>query len=78
MNTISSFNSGRLGLQRALADAGRQAAKIAAAAKPGSDQTENFTKPLVKLMTDKNQAEAAAKIIKTTDELLGSLIDITA
>jgi|GEM_PF-3612390 len=78
MNTISPLDTGRLGLQRALADASRQVAKIAAATGTASDRPSDYTRPLVRLITDRDQAEAAARIIKTTDEILGSLIDIKA
>ncbi len=78
MNTISPFDSGRLGLRRALAAASRQVAKIAATTGTASDRPSDYTRPLLRLIADRNQAEAAARIIKTTDEILGSLIDIKA
>jgi len=78
MNTISPFDTGRLGLRRALADASRQVAKIATTTDAASDRPSDYTRSLLRLIADRNQAEAAARIIKTTDEILGSLIDIKA
>ena len=38
----------------------------------------DFATPLVDAIINRNQAEASAKLVKTVDAMLGSLIDVRA
>ncbi|GAB4300850.1 MAG: hypothetical protein Kow0083_12610 [Methylophaga sp.] len=74
MNSISAFQSGIAGVQNGIQGAVQNANKIARA-----DQlsTEQLTEALVQLDANKQQVEAAAKVIRTSNEMIGSLLDIT-
>ncbi len=78
MSTISTFNIGLAGLQRAQADARQNAAKIVRAGLSGTNSVMELTTPMVKLLSNRIQAQAAAKVIKTADEMLGTVLDIRA
>lgn len=67
------------GIQRAQNGMQRSASNIARTGKLG--QTENskdLTRSLVELNQHKNAAIASMKVLKTADEMLGSLLDVTA
>lgn len=74
MNSISAFQSGIAGVQSGVYGASQNAAQIARA-----DQisTEQLTQALVQLDANKQQVQAAAKVIETSNEMIGTLLDIT-
>jgi DNA-binding phage protein len=74
MNSISAFQSGIAGVQSGIAGASQNASQIARADQLSSEQ---LTQSLVQLDANKRQVEAAAKIIETSNEMVGSLLDIT-
>jgi hypothetical protein len=76
MPTISSLNSGLLGIQRGFEGLRRDAGQIASASVPEPDVS--VVKPLVNLVADRSQASASAKVIKSYDEAIGSLLDVKA
>ncbi len=76
MNTISILNSGLAGLQRAQADARQNATKIVSAGISDTSATMTLSTSMVKLLSDRLQAQAAAKVIKTADEMPGTVLDI--
>ncbi|MCX4193241.1 hypothetical protein [Methylophaga sp. OBS1] len=73
MNSISAFQSGIAGIQNGIYGASQNANQIARA-----DQlsTEQLTQALVQLDANKRQVEAAAKVVETSNEMIGSLLDI--
>jgi len=90
MEINSAFNSGVAGFQAANERAGESASNIAQAqndsaqARSSSTQVETeqavqeakpVTTELVNLRVAEHDAKAAAKVINTADEVLGSLID---
>lgn len=73
MSTIPAFQSGLTGIQKGLDGVNRQAAKIASTdAIKGGD----VTTPLVNMISDKQQVQASAKVLQTTNDMLGSILDI--
>ncbi len=73
MNSISAFQSGLAGVQNGIAGASQNASQIARADQLSSEQ---LTQALVQLDANKRQVEAAAKVIETSNEMIGSLLDI--
>ena len=73
MNSISAFQSGIAGIQNGIYGASQNANQIARA-----DQlsTEQLTQALVQLDANKRQVEAATKVVETSNEMIGSLLDI--
>jgi len=76
MNTISILNIGLAGLQRAQADVRQNATKIVSAGISDTSATMTLSTSMVKLLSDRLQAQAAAIVIKTADEMLGTVLDI--
>ena len=75
MNLINALNTGILGIQRGLAQAQRSAATVASADSMTPDQASDLAEPMIDLMIARNQVEASAKVVKTMDETLGTIID---
>ena len=73
MNSISAFQAGVAGVHSGVNSATQSAADIARA-----DQlsTQQLTEALVQLDASKQQVQAAAKVIETSNEMIGSLLDI--
>ncbi len=78
MNTLPIHAIGYEALQRATYDAQRNARKIAAAVRQETRRPVEMVPPLLGLMQDRQQAQAAARIIKTGDEMMGTLLDVLA
>lgn len=73
MSSISVFQSGIAGVQNGVYGASQNAAQIARADQLSSQQ---LTQSLVQLDANQRQVEAAAKVIETSNEMIGSLLDI--
>lgn len=73
MNSISAFQSGIAGIQNGIYGASQNANQIARADQLSSEQ---LTQALVQLDASKRQVEAAAKVVETSNEMIGSLLDI--
>ncbi|HEY4732362.1 MAG TPA: hypothetical protein VIH66_03870 [Gammaproteobacteria bacterium] len=78
MSLINTLNNGVLGIQRGLADAQRSASTIASANSMTTDHAVDFAEPFVDLMLARTQVKASAQVVKTTDEMLGTIIDVLA
>lgn len=76
MSTIPAFQSGLAGIQSGMQGLNRNAAKIASTESLQSDA--DISQPLVHMISDKHQVQASAKIIETSNEMLGSILDIKA
>jgi flagellar hook protein FlgE len=74
MNSISAFQSGIAGVQSGIYGASQNAAQIARA---DELPTAELTQALVQLDANKQQVQAAAKVIETSNEMIGTLLDIT-
>ena len=73
MSSISAFQSGIAGIQSGMYGAAQSSAKLASA-DPGSN--EQLTKALVELDANARQVEASAKVVKASNEMVGSILDI--
>lgn len=73
MNSISAFQAGIAGVQSGVYGAAQNASQIARADQLSSQQ---LTEALVQLDANKRQVEAATKVIETSNEMIGSLLDI--
>lgn len=78
MSSIPALNSGILGIQRGVNSAQNQAARIASTDTFSNDNPADLAAPLVQLISDQRQVEASAKVVRTIDQMLGSIIDIKA
>ncbi len=78
MEINSAANSGYLGFQRATQQLGVSSEQIAkAATQPeSSDAGTELTRELVKRKVAETSAAASAKVVKSADEVMGTLIDI--
>ena len=78
MQINSALNNALLGIQKGLTEMNKNAAKVASAAAFNSGNTMDIAQPLVDIQTNRLQVEANAKVMKSVDETLGSLLDIKA
>ncbi len=78
MNTIgSAHQTGVLGIRRGMEQIERNSASIASA--EGRDGTrDDLGDSLVGMKEGKLQAQASAKAVQATDEVIGSLLNVTA
>ena len=74
MTGISSINSALNGIHAGTERVQRAAAQIAGAGSAAGD----LATPLVELKVGEFQVKASVQVIKAADQMLGSLIDITA
>ena len=72
MNVSSPLTTGLAALQRAQANARQNAAEIARA----EPATPAQTSAMAGLLSDRQQALAAVEIIKTADDVLGTILDL--
>ena len=70
----SVIHSGLLGVQRGMESASRNSERVIHSFFPDSD--EDPIEPLVALQLDKRQVEASLQVIKTGEELIGTVLDI--
>ena len=78
MQITSALGNALYGIKKGLTEIDKNAAKVAGADTLNSPNAVDIAQPLVELQVNKLQVEASAKVMKSVDETLGSLIDITA
>ncbi|MBL4900010.1 MAG: hypothetical protein JKX76_10290 [Colwellia sp.] len=91
MEIKSAFNSGIQGFQKATEEANQAAENIVAATSIRRDESTinqiptnnekkipDLNQSLVDLKVAEFQAKSSAQVIKTADEVLGTLVDVTA
>ncbi len=81
MGDITTLRAGLLGIQRGQAGLLRDAREIIRANIPGSDPSATESEPdlvkaLVNLASDRNQAAMGAKVIRSFEDTLGTLLDV--
>lgn len=78
MEINGAMNSGITGFQRASSQVDQSAAKLASAAatSTAAESTVNVTDELVSLKVAEQSGLASGEVIKTADEMMGTLIDI--
>ncbi len=72
MSTIPAFQSALTGIQTGMQSLNQNSIKIA-----NAQSTGDLTEPLVNMMSDKLQVQAPSKVIETSSDMIGSLLDIT-
>ena len=78
MNVNAPAQTGLVGIERGLEDFNANAATIASASQAQSNNPTDLAKPLVVMAMDEAQVAASAKAVKTSDQVLGTLLDVTA
>jgi hypothetical protein len=74
MTTIPALQSGLNGYQTGMTSLNNNALKIA---QNVTQQPEDLVEPLVGLLQDKQQVQASIKVIETSNDMLGNLLDIS-
>lgn len=84
MDIGSVVNQGLIGMQNSQASMARSAQQIAQAGtvqqatSPGANTVNDVVEPLVNLKMQSQVFDSSAKVIKTADEAIGTLLDIKA
>lgn len=78
MQITSALGNALYGIKKGLTDMNKNAAKVASADAFNSQNPMDIAQPLVDIQNNRLQVEASAKVMKTVDETIGSLIDIIA
>jgi hypothetical protein len=78
MHITSALGNALYGIQKGLTGMDSNAAKIASADAFNSQNPADIAQPLVDMQSNRLQVEVSAKVMKTMDETIGSLIDIVA
>jgi len=78
MQITSALSSALYGIRKGLTGMDKNAAKIASAETFKSQNTMDIARPLVDMQSDRLQVEASAKVMKTVDETIGTLLDTVA
>jgi len=78
--SIGPMDSGITGINRGMQSFTQNAKQIASATTPTpeKDATGALEKPLVGMISDEKQVAASSKVIKTADEMIGTLLDTMA
>ena len=76
MQISSSLSSALYGIQKGLTGMDKNAAKIASADAFNSQSTTAVARPLIEMQSDRLQVEVSAKVMKTVDDTIGTLLDI--
>jgi hypothetical protein len=75
MSTVSALGSALQGIQTGLRNLDRDAAKIASAEQFTNESAADLAEPLVNLTLDRLQVQLSAKVMKTVDQTIGTLLD---
>jgi hypothetical protein len=75
MSTVSALGSALQGIQTGLRNLDRDAAQIASAEQFTNESAADLAKPLVNLTLDRLQVQLSAKVMKTVDQTIGTLLD---
>jgi hypothetical protein len=75
MSVIGSLNAGVAGIQKGMADAQRHANKLASADSMTAADPASMTEAFVGLKEAELQVKASAEVVKTTEEMIGALLD---
>jgi flagellar hook protein FlgE len=84
MDIGSVVNQGLIGMQNSQASMAKSAQQIAQAGtvqqatSPGANPVNDVVEPLVNLKIQSQVFDSSAKVIKTADEAIGTLLDIKA
>lgn len=73
---IAALDTAQMGIQHGLEGAGRAVAKIASAKQFNNDNPTDLAKAVVELKDAKTQVQASARVMRTADEILGTMLDV--
>ncbi|MDH5357236.1 MAG: hypothetical protein OEY48_03650 [Gammaproteobacteria bacterium] len=76
MSTISAYQAGLAGIQSGIQGLNNNAAKIASTESLQFDA--DISQPMIHMISNKHQVQASAKVIETSNEMLGTILDIKA
>jgi flagellar hook protein FlgE len=72
------FDSGLTGIRKGLDGIQKTASQIASKETMEGDSPHDLAESMVNLKVNKNQVSASAQVVKATDQMLGTLLDIKA
>ena len=75
---ISALESARAGMQRGLRGLAADAQKIAHANVDKDPQVADLTDALVQSIVDRIEVQASARVMRTVDETLGTIVNVKA
>lgn len=78
MSSVSALGSALQGIQTGLKNLDRDAAQIASAKQFTNESAADLAQPLTNLAQDRLQVQMSAKVFKTADEAIGTIIDLFA
>lgn len=78
MPITSALGSALYGIQKGLTGLDKNAAQIASADAFNAQNPADFAQPLVELQSNALQVEMSAKVMKSLDETIGTLLDVVA
>jgi len=78
MQITSAMSNALQGIQKGLTAIDKNAAQIASADNFNSENPVNSAQALVELQNNRTQVEVSAKVLKSVDEAIGSLLDVVA
>ena len=78
MSAPISFNSGLNGIHAGLEGLQKTASKIASKDAMQAGSTSDLAQSMIDLKVHTNQVDASAQVVKATDRMLGTLLDIKA
>jgi len=73
---IAALDNAQMGIQHGLENAGRAVAKIASAKQFNNDNPTDLAKAVVELKDAKTQVQASVRVMRTADEILGTMLDV--
>jgi hypothetical protein len=76
--TIGTLNSGLQGIQNGMAQANKAAAEIASTNQGGAGDSAGLAASLVDLKASEHLVKASTAVVRSADEMLGTLIDTQA
>lgn len=78
MSSLPALHSAVTGIMRGVSGLRQDAAAVASADRLNNTANSNLATPLVDALSNRQQVEASAKLVKAADMMLGTLIDIRA
>lgn len=78
MPITSALNNALHGIQKGLADMDRTAGRIAGGEAFKGQDAADLAQSMVALQENRRQVELSAKVMKSVDDTLGTLLDVTA
>ena len=78
MSGSITFNSGLTGIRNGLGGIQKAASQIASKETMEGDSPNDLVESMVDLKVNRNQVSASAQVVKATDQMLGTLLDIKA